>query len=166
MPYYTKLGLMPRKRHVQFRRPDGALYSEELFGTEGFVGPSSTMYHIHPPTQVYGWKPLYTTGVEYVEQEEQLFPRQKAAQAGCEWLPAVLGDTQRLCDGRDDVVRVVDRREVDEKHPICEAIAQLAGDMKQEACLSDATRSGEREQPDIVPYEQIRDRPTPIVAAE
>lgn len=69
MPYYTKLGLLPRKRHVQFRRPDGALYSEELFGTEGFSGPSSTMYHIHPPTQVYGWKKEYSTKVEYVETD-------------------------------------------------------------------------------------------------
>ncbi|MDX2148195.1 MAG: homogentisate 1,2-dioxygenase [Planctomycetota bacterium] len=69
MPFYTKLGLLPQKRHVQFRRPDGALYSEELFGTEGFTGPSSTMYHIHPPTQVYGWKKLYSTKVEYVEQD-------------------------------------------------------------------------------------------------
>jgi homogentisate 1,2-dioxygenase len=69
MPYYTKLGLLPQKRHVQFRRPDGALYSEELFGTEGFVGPSSTMYHIHPPTQVYGWTPQYEMKAEYVERE-------------------------------------------------------------------------------------------------
>jgi homogentisate 1,2-dioxygenase len=64
-----KLGLLPKKRHVQFRRPDGALYSEELFGTEGFSGPTSTMYHIQPPTQVYGWKPVYSTKVEYVERD-------------------------------------------------------------------------------------------------
>lgn len=69
MPYYMKLGHLPRKRHVQFRRPDGKLYSEELFGTEGFVGPTSTMYHIHPPTQVTGWKSLYSTRVEYVETD-------------------------------------------------------------------------------------------------
>jgi homogentisate 1,2-dioxygenase len=69
MPHYLKLGLMPQKRHVQFRRPDGCLYSEEVFGTEGFSGPTTTMYHIHPPTQVYGWKPLYGTKVEYVEPE-------------------------------------------------------------------------------------------------
>ncbi|MEL6330347.1 MAG: homogentisate 1,2-dioxygenase, partial [Planctomycetota bacterium] len=67
MPYYTKLGEIPQKRHVQFRRPDGALYSEELFGTEGFVGPTSTMYHIHPPTQVSGWEAKYSTKPEYVE---------------------------------------------------------------------------------------------------
>ena len=69
MPFYTKLGLMPQKRHVQFRRPDGCLYSEEVFGTEGFVGPTTTMYHIHPPTQVYGWKPLYSTKAEYFEKD-------------------------------------------------------------------------------------------------
>ncbi len=68
MAYYMKLGNLPKKRHIQFRRPDGALYSEELFGTEGFVGPTSTMYHIHPPTQVAGWEPLYETTPEYVEK--------------------------------------------------------------------------------------------------
>ena len=69
MPYYTKLGTLPKKRHTQFRRPDGALYSEEVFGTEGFVGPTSTLYHIHPPTQVYGWESLYSTKAEYVERD-------------------------------------------------------------------------------------------------
>jgi homogentisate 1,2-dioxygenase len=69
MPFYTKLGTLPKKRHTQFRRPDGALYSEEVFGTEGFVGPTSTLYHIHPPTQVYGWKTLYSTKAEYVETD-------------------------------------------------------------------------------------------------
>ena len=67
MPYYFNLGQVPPKRHIQFRRPDGALYSEEVFGTEGFVGPTSTLYHIHPPTQVTGWKTLYSTAPEYVE---------------------------------------------------------------------------------------------------
>ena len=67
MPYYTSLGEIPTKRHIQYRRPDGALYSEEVFGTEGFDGPTSTMYHIHPPTQVSGWKHEYSTTPEYVE---------------------------------------------------------------------------------------------------
>ncbi len=68
MAYYTSMGKLPAKRHIQFRRPDGALYSEEVFGTEGFVGPTSTLYHIHPPTQVIGWEPLYETKPVYVEQ--------------------------------------------------------------------------------------------------
>lgn len=69
MPYYSKLGQIPPKRHIQFRRPDGGLYAEEVFGTEGFVGPTSTLYHIHPPTQVTGWKSLYSTKPQYVETE-------------------------------------------------------------------------------------------------
>ncbi len=69
MPHYFKLGQIPPKRHIQFRRPDGALYAEEVFGTEGFVGPTSTLYHIHPPTQVTGWKALYSTQPDYVERD-------------------------------------------------------------------------------------------------
>lgn len=79
MPHYYRLGSMPKKRHVQFRRPDGVLYSEELFGTEGFVGPSSTMYHINPPTQVYGWKTLYSTKAEYVEEDTMRMRHVKSA---------------------------------------------------------------------------------------
>src|SRR5512142_860449 len=52
MPFYHALGTIPRKRHTVFRRPDGALYAEELMGHEGFVGNSSLLYHIHPPTTV------------------------------------------------------------------------------------------------------------------
>ncbi len=69
MPYYTRLGEIPSKRHIQFRRPDGVLYSEEVFGTEGFAGPTSTLYHIHPPTQVAGWKKLYGTRTEFIETD-------------------------------------------------------------------------------------------------
>lgn len=79
MPYYTRLGTIPRKRHTQFRRPDGALYSEEVFGTEGFVGPTTTMYHIHPPTQVYGWKAMHSTKVQYVETDTMRMRHLKSA---------------------------------------------------------------------------------------
>lgn len=50
--YYHKLGTIPPKRHTQFRRQDGRLYTEELFGAEGFSGASSLLYHHHEPTQV------------------------------------------------------------------------------------------------------------------
>ncbi|HEV7128613.1 MAG TPA: homogentisate 1,2-dioxygenase [Ktedonobacterales bacterium] len=52
MPSYTSLGQVPPKRHTQFRQPDGSLYSEELFGEEGFSGVYSLLYHQHPPTRV------------------------------------------------------------------------------------------------------------------
>ncbi len=50
--YYHSLGKFPKKRHTQFRRKDGELYTEELFGAEGFSGNSSLLYHHHPPTTV------------------------------------------------------------------------------------------------------------------
>ena len=52
MPYYKQVGSVPAKRHTVFRSPDGALYHEELFGTEGFAGISSLVYHLYPPTRV------------------------------------------------------------------------------------------------------------------
>jgi homogentisate 1,2-dioxygenase len=52
MPYYQKVGLVPAKRHTVFRAANGGLYHEELFGTEGFSGTSSLVYHLYPPTKV------------------------------------------------------------------------------------------------------------------
>jgi homogentisate 1,2-dioxygenase len=52
MPYYHKLGDIPHKRHTQFRKPDGTLYSEQLFSTEGFSNDYSLLYHLYPPTQI------------------------------------------------------------------------------------------------------------------
>ena len=49
---YHKLGKIPPKRHTQFRKDDGSLFYEELFGNEGFSCDSSLLYHVHPPTQV------------------------------------------------------------------------------------------------------------------
>lgn len=50
--FYHKLGSIPPKRHIQFRKPDGNLYAEEVVGSEGFSGIYSTLYHNHPPTRV------------------------------------------------------------------------------------------------------------------
>ncbi len=52
MPIYHKLGEIPPKRHTQFRKPNGELYNEQLFGTIGFDGMSSLLYHHHRPTMV------------------------------------------------------------------------------------------------------------------
>lgn len=52
MPIYHKLGKIPTKRHVQFKKPDGGLYYEQLFGTIGFDGMSTLMYQVHRPTMV------------------------------------------------------------------------------------------------------------------
>ncbi len=52
MPHYCKRGIVPHKRHTQFRKPDGSLYSEELVSTEGFHSVYSLIYHLYPPTLV------------------------------------------------------------------------------------------------------------------
>ena len=52
MPIYHTLGQIPAKRHTVFRKPDGALYAEELVSTEGFSSMYSLVYHTHPPTIV------------------------------------------------------------------------------------------------------------------
>jgi homogentisate 1,2-dioxygenase len=52
MPFYQKLGKIPHKRHTTFKKPDGSLHYEQLFGTEGFNGMSSLLYHLHRPTQI------------------------------------------------------------------------------------------------------------------
>lgn len=52
MPFYHTLGIIPDKRHVVARQPNGNLYQEELVGTQGFGGLSSLVYHLHPPTRV------------------------------------------------------------------------------------------------------------------
>lgn len=58
MPRYVQLGEVPKKRHTQFRKPDGGLYSEQVFGTRGFSGIASILYHLHPPTQVLEFAPV------------------------------------------------------------------------------------------------------------
>lgn len=66
--FYHTLGRIPPKRHTQFEKPTnavgkssgrgdrdggpGPLYYEQLFGTLGFDGVSSLLYHVHRPTQV------------------------------------------------------------------------------------------------------------------
>ncbi|MDQ2681406.1 MAG: homogentisate 1,2-dioxygenase [Candidatus Eremiobacteraeota bacterium] len=59
MPSYIRQGSLPHKRHIQFRRPDGGLYAEELFSTKGFESVYSLLYHRRPPTatlEVRPWK--------------------------------------------------------------------------------------------------------------
>src|SRR5262249_19755716 len=52
MPSYYRLGDIPRKRHVQFRLPNGRLVAEEVFGAEGFSGNYSILYHLALLSQV------------------------------------------------------------------------------------------------------------------
>ncbi len=52
MPRYYSLGSIPPKRHTVFKDSKGNFYYEELFGTIGFDGMSTLMYHTNRPTRV------------------------------------------------------------------------------------------------------------------
>lgn len=67
--FYVRRGNVPHKRHTQHRAPDGSLYAEELFGVEGFVGRSSLLYHLTPPTRTHRIELLRTIDVRAAEGE-------------------------------------------------------------------------------------------------
>lgn len=69
MPYYYKLGNIPHKRHTQFRKPDGSLYAEQLFSTEGFSNDYSLLYHAHPPTAIIKTEPAYDVSPKVAEEK-------------------------------------------------------------------------------------------------
>ncbi|HNR48265.1 MAG TPA: homogentisate 1,2-dioxygenase [Bacteroidia bacterium] len=69
MPIYQKQGLIPHKRHIVFRQPNGQLYHEELVGTEGFSGISSLVYHLHPPTIVKEFGKPYSVRPQIVIED-------------------------------------------------------------------------------------------------
>lgn len=69
MPHYHTLGTIPHKRHTQFRKPDGTLYSEQLFSTEGFSNDYSILYHCHPPTQIIHTDPPVSVMPEIAEEK-------------------------------------------------------------------------------------------------
>jgi homogentisate 1,2-dioxygenase len=72
--HYHHLGKFPHKRHIQFRKPDGSLYNEQLFSTEGFSNVYSTLYHIYPPTMVTQIGDPISVGPKVVN-DRQLKPR-------------------------------------------------------------------------------------------
>ncbi len=51
MPFYVRLGDVPRKRHIQHRE-NGTLMTEEVMGLEGFSGNESILYHVTSPCRV------------------------------------------------------------------------------------------------------------------
>src|SRR2546423_1235554 len=65
MPFYQRLGELPRKHHIWFHR-NGAgpgykgedIFYEHVVTTEGFNEAFSIMYHLRPPTRVRSVKLL------------------------------------------------------------------------------------------------------------
>jgi len=71
MPHYYRSGEIPHKRHTQFRKPDGNLYSEQLFSTEGFSSDYSLLYHNHPPTEIIKTETPYNV-MPHIAEEKML----------------------------------------------------------------------------------------------
>jgi len=69
MAHYYSLGKIPHKRHTQYRREDGNLYSEQLFSTEGFSNDYSLLYHIHPPTEIVATDEPYDVQPRIAEEK-------------------------------------------------------------------------------------------------
>lgn len=69
MPHYQRFGNIPHKRHTQFRKPDGGLYSEQLFSTEGFSDDYALLYHCHPPTQIIKTEPQVDVSPHVAEEK-------------------------------------------------------------------------------------------------
>lgn len=69
MPHYHQAGRIPHKRHTQFRKPDGGLYSEQLFSTEGFSSNSTLLYHCHPPTEILRVDEAYSVAPKVAEEK-------------------------------------------------------------------------------------------------
>ncbi|MBC6459242.1 homogentisate 1,2-dioxygenase [Actinomadura sp. HBU206391] len=102
MPYYRAVGEIPRKRHVQFRRPDGGLYAEELMGEEGFSSDSSLLYHRHAPTAI-----MKSEGVQDPVGEAELRPNHPLQPRACRTHDLPLGGDlvlgRQVLYGNDDV---------------------------------------------------------------
>ncbi|MEH0934350.1 homogentisate 1,2-dioxygenase [Micromonospora psammae] len=101
MPYYRSVGEVPRKRHTQFRQPDGSLYAEELMGQEGFSSDSSLLYHRYAPTAIVAaeeFTPPATTRVPNLPLKPRHLRTHKLDGSGAD---PVLGRRQLLAN--DDV---------------------------------------------------------------
>ncbi|MGC1380747.1 MAG: homogentisate 1,2-dioxygenase [Candidatus Baltobacteraceae bacterium] len=69
MPSYVRAGSVPVKRHIQFRRPDGGLYAEELFSTKGFESVYSLLYHLRPPTATLDVRPWQRPAIRFAPND-------------------------------------------------------------------------------------------------
>jgi homogentisate 1,2-dioxygenase len=73
MPLYHQLGKIPHKRHTTFEKAGGGYYYEQLFGTEGFHGMSSLLYHTHRPTMISEVRP-YTDASPIAAVDKNISP--------------------------------------------------------------------------------------------
>ena len=80
MPFYRSMGNVPPKRHTIHKSPEGNFYYEQLFGTIGFDGMSSLLYHLHRPTMVKEIKESYSVAPEIAVEKNMKSYRLKGFQ--------------------------------------------------------------------------------------
>src|SRR6516164_1452701 len=72
MPFYRKLGSLPRKRHIAHRAEPGykgeGIYYEEVVTLAGFGRAYSICYHLKPPTRVRKVEPAGQIVRDIVDQ--------------------------------------------------------------------------------------------------
>ncbi len=68
--HYFSLGKFPSKRHIQYRQPNGKLYHEQLFSTEGFDNMYSTLYHVNAPTQIVQVNEPFSVAPKLIHDEQ------------------------------------------------------------------------------------------------
>ncbi len=101
MAFYARQGRFPDKRHIQFRRPDGALYAEELFSTKGFESVYSLAYHLRPPTATLDVQPWERPLVRFAANEPL---RNRHWFTGAEARPGDAVEARVPLVGNDDIV--------------------------------------------------------------
>jgi homogentisate 1,2-dioxygenase len=102
MPSYVRAGSVPHKRHIQFRRPDGGLYAEELFSTKGFESVYSLLYHLRPPTATLDVRPWERPAARLVSNEPLRNRHFKTQQVSVRGNDAI--DSRAVLLGNDDLV--------------------------------------------------------------
>ena len=109
MPSYLREGSVPHKRHIQFRRPDGGLYAEELFSTKGFESVYSLLYHLRPPTATLDVRPWNRASATFVANEPLRNRHLKSA--GLRLGPDPIESRTPLLGNADVVIAVAEARE-------------------------------------------------------
>jgi homogentisate 1,2-dioxygenase len=84
MPYYRRLGSLPRKRHIAHPHQPGfrgeGIYYEEVVTLAGFGRAYSICYHLRPPTRVRKLEPAGTVPLEIVSSPTLRHHHLKTAQ--------------------------------------------------------------------------------------
>ena len=75
MPYYRRVGDVPKQRHTFLRDAAGNRLAEELMGQEGFSSVSSLLYHRHSPSAIVAADPVWPeAGPDELTPNEALLP--------------------------------------------------------------------------------------------